>query len=61
MLSLSLILTPCLMITGYVIPLTNAYFDEVSFAATYSDHVPFFFYSPRLMFSLTTSTLKTFN
>ena len=42
MLSLSLIPTPCLMITRYVIPLTNAYFDEVSFAATYSDHVPFF-------------------
>ena len=36
------------MVARYVVPPTNAYFDEVSFAATYSDHVPFFFYSPRL-------------
>ena len=43
MLSLSLILTPCLMIAMYVAPPTDTYFDEVSFAATYSDHVLFFF------------------
>ena len=43
MLSLSLILTPCLMIAMYVAPPTDTSFDEVSFAATYSDHVLVFF------------------
>ena len=34
------------MIARYVVPPTDAYFDEVSFAATYSNHVPFFFLFP---------------
>ena len=46
MLSLPLILTPYLMIARYAVPPTDAYFDEVSFAATYSNHVPFFFLFP---------------
>ena len=52
MLSLSLILTPCLLIARYVVPVTDAYFDEVSFAATFSDHNPFFFFSIPLVLCL---------